>query len=178
MCRLIDPSRYHAHNALQDSFKKEGAKIRKRKTDADKRLWADRSRSESHRTTDDCRENVRQRIVRGNVFETTDRRRLCFLDFASASLKRERERRGYFWVDIPPKGRWMVEETNAPPLLLWEEENRKERMGGSGRKGACVSNDVNGVTSVTVSAAAFIDWLCSPFPSTVAVFFHPFPSIL
>ena len=70
------------------------------------------------------------------------------------------------------------DECTSSPVVRRRKPKREDGGGGSGRKGACVSNDVNGVTSVTVSAAAFIDWLCSPFPSTVAVFIHPFPSIL
>jgi len=116
-------------DALRGSFEKKAPEFEREKITNDKRLWADRSRSGSHRTTDGCNENVRQRLVRGNVFKTTDRRRLCFLDFASASLKQERERRSEDISELTSHqkaGGWWKRRM----LLLSCCEGKKTKKGG------------------------------------------------
>lgn len=92
---------------------------------------------------------------RGTVVKTTHKRRLCFPPDAgllrapsstSSASPGEKRRGGYFWVDIPPKSRWMVEE-KAPPLLFVRRSTPTHRR----EEVACVSNDVNRVTSVSAA---------------------------
>lgn len=80
------------------------------------------------------KKNAREKLVQGYVFDTTDSGRLCFLDYASASLKRSKRRRRIFLSWHPTKRQ--VEETSAPPPMLWEAENLKGRVavGGSLRQ--------------------------------------------